>query len=453
MPKFSAARAMCASLLVALSAVSGAATKPAKSPASAVAPGIEQVQAITLANGMKVIVWADRDIPNIALYNWVRVGSRNEVAGITGLAHFFEHMMFNGTDKRTAGEFDRLMEGQGGSNNAFTSENVTVYQDWVPRTMLDLVFDLEADRLAHLAFDPKVIESERGVVYSERRLSVEDSNEGFLQEQVQATAFVAHPYQIPTIGWPADIQSWKIEDLQRFFKTYYAPNNCTLVLAGDVTAAEVFALARRYLEPIPRQAAPPPIRTTEPEQLGEKRVSVQRDAQTPLLYYAYKSVPANDPMVPAIELLMIALTEGNASRLHRLLVEERKLAIEIASDYVTGFDPGLAWLRLTLPQGADVAAVEKVLDAALEKVVREGISATELRRAKNLNATDFWKQLETIDGKAFLLGRTEVYAGDYRKLFELPAAYEKVTREEVQSAARLILQKNHRTVGVLEPAP
>jgi zinc protease len=180
---------------------------------------------------------------------------------------------------------------------------------------------------------------------------------------------------------------------------------------------------------------------------------VQREAQTPLLYFAYKSVPANDPMVPAIELLMIALTEGNASRLHRLLVEERKLAIEIASDYVTGFDPGLTWLRLTLPQGADVAAVEKELDAALEKVVREGISAAELRRAKNLNATDFWKQLETIDGKAFLLGRTEVYAGDYRKLFELPAAYEKVTREEVQSAAKLILQKNHRTVGVLEPAP
>jgi zinc protease len=411
MPKSFAVRASCATLLLMVSAASGAAAKPVKTAARALVPGI------------------------------------------TGLAHFFEHMMFNGTAKRAPGEFDRLMEAQGGSNNAFTSENVTVYQDWIPRAMLDLVFDLEADRLANLSFDPKVVESERGVVYSERRLSVEDSNEGFLIEQVQATAFVAHPYQIPTIGWPADIQSWKVSDLQKFFKTYYAPNNCTWVLVGDVNAAEVFALAKRYLEPIPAQAAPPPVRTTEPVQLGEKRVFVQRDAQTPLLYHAYKSVPANDPKVPAIELLMIALTEGNASRLHRLLVEQKHLAIEIGSDYVTGFDPGLTWLRLTLPQGADVPAVEKALDEALEKAVRDGISDAELRRAKNLNAAEFWKQLETIDGKAFLLGRTEVYEGDYRKMFDLPAAYERVTREEVQAAAKLLLQKAHRTVGVLEPAP
>src|SRR5687768_13259145 len=202
-------------MLVAGSAV--AATKPA--PAARV-PGADQVKATTLANGMKVIVWPDRDIPNVALYNWVRAGSRNEAPGITGLAHFFEHMMFNGTTRRKPGEFDRLMEAQGGSNNAFTSDDVTVYQDWLPRTAVELVFDLESDRLANLAFVPEVIESERGVVYSERRLRVEDNNMGFLTEQVQATAFVAHPYQFPTIGWPSDIQSWRMEDLRGFFRTY-----------------------------------------------------------------------------------------------------------------------------------------------------------------------------------------------------------------------------------------
>src|SRR5882672_686811 len=284
--------ALCLSLLTATIA---AAAKPAKPVPATRVPGLDQVQSLTLANGMKVIVWTDHDIPSVALYNWVRVGSRNEVSGITGLAHFFEHMMFNGTAKRSPGEFDRVMEAQGGSNNAFTSENVTVYQDWIPRSALDLVFDLESDRIANLSFDPKVVESERGVVYSERRLSVEDSNPGFLVEQVQATAFVAHPYQNPTIGWPADIQAWKIEDLQKFFKTNYAPNNCTLILAGDVSAEEVFALAKKYLEPIPRQEPPPPVRTTEPEQLGEKRVYVERHAQTPLLYIAYKSPAANDP--------------------------------------------------------------------------------------------------------------------------------------------------------------
>src|SRR3954471_12070696 len=202
---FSALVLSCAALTV------SAAPKPASSAPAARVPGLDQVKSTTLANGMKVIVWTDRDIPNVALYNWVRVGSRNEVSGITGLAHFFEHMMFNGTARRAPGEFDKSMEAQGGSNNAFTSENVTVYQDWFPRSALDLVFDLESDRLANLSFDPKVVESERGVVYSERRLSVEDNNQGFLVEQMQATAFVAHPYQIPTIGGRAATPTWTQE--------------------------------------------------------------------------------------------------------------------------------------------------------------------------------------------------------------------------------------------------
>jgi zinc protease len=446
MPKSSVIHALCACVL-SLSAISSAATKPA---APAKVPGIEQVKSTTLANGMKVIVWTDRDIPNVALYNWVRVGSRNEVPGITGLAHFFEHMMFNGTAKSAPGEFDRIMEAQGGSNNAFTSDNVTVYQDWIPRTALDLVFGLEADRLANLAFDPKVIDSERGVVYSERRLRTEDSNDGFLSEQVQATAFVAHPYQNPTVGWPADIQGWKLEDLQKFYKTNYAPNNCTLILVGDVSAEEGFAFAKKYLEPIPRQDPPPPVRTVEPEQLGEKRVYVQRDAQTPLLHYAYKSPAANDPQGPAINLLVSVLTEGDASRLHRLLVEEKKLAIEVTGTFQEGFDPGLTWLQLTLPEGANVGEVEKTLDAALDDVVAKGVTDAELARAKNLYAAAFWKQIATINGKAMLLGSFDVFEGDYRKLFDSPAVYDKVTREDVQKAAALVLQKNHRTVGVLE---
>jgi zinc protease len=452
MSKYSLGWALAGCVLLGLNVSAGVAAKPAKPPATRV-PGLEQVQSITLANGMKVIVWTDRDIPNIALYNWVHVGSRNEVPGITGLAHFFEHMMFNGTSKRAPGEFDRLMEAQGGSNNASTSDNMTIYMDWIPRTALDLVFDLESDRLANLAFDPKIIESERGVVYSERRLRTEDSNEGFLAEQVQATAFVAHPYQFPTVGWPADIQGWTIEDLQTFFKTNYAPNNCTLVLVGDVSAEEVFALAKKYLEPIPRQAPPPKVRTTEPEQLGEKRVLVERNAQTPLLYVAYKSPAANDPQGPAINLLMSILAGGDSSRLHRLLVEEKKIAIAVGATFQEGFDPGLSWIQLTLPEGANPAEAEKTLDAALDLVVAQGVTEAELTRAKNQYAASFWKQLATIDGKAELLGSFELYEGDYKKLFDSPAVYEKVTREDLQKAAALVFQKNHRTVGLLQSPP
>jgi zinc protease len=429
------------------------AAKPAKPAPVPKVPGAADVKSLTLTNGMKVIVWTDRDIPNVALYNWVRAGSRNEYPGITGLAHFFEHMMFNGTSKRTPGEFDRVMEAQGGSNNATTSDNVTIYMDWIPRSALDLVFELEADRLQNLSFDPKVIESERGVVYSERRLRTEDSNEGFLAEQVQATAFVAHPYQFPTIGWPADIQSWKLEDLQRFFKTYYAPNNCTLILVGDVSAEEGFALAKKWLEPIPRQEPPPPVRTTEPEQVGEKRVVVERDAQQPLLQVAYKSPAANDSQGIALNLLMTVLTEGNSSRLHRLLVEEKKLAIDVSGYFAEGFDPGLSWFFLTLPEGGDVAAVEKALDAALEQVVREGVTDAELTRAKNLGDANFWSTLATIDGKANLLGSYEVYEGDYQRLFDHPARYAAVSRADLQKAAAAVLQTKHRTVGVLKPVP
>lgn len=217
-------------------------------------PGANEVRSATLANGMQIIVWPDHDIPNVALYNWVHVGSRNEAPGITGLAHFFEHMMFNGTSTRAQGEFDQVLEANGARNNAFTSDDVTVYQDWFPRSALETVFQLEADRLQNLAFDPKVVESERDVVYSERRLRVDDSHQGRLQEQVQATAFLAHPYGIPTIGWPSDIRSWTIDDLKKFFSTYYAPNNCTLVLVGDVEPDQVIALAQKYSNPSPSRS-------------------------------------------------------------------------------------------------------------------------------------------------------------------------------------------------------
>jgi zinc protease len=426
---------------------------PAANATSPAVPGRDAVRAATLANGMRVIVWPVHDIPNVALYNWVRAGSRNEAPGITGLAHFFEHMMFNGTTRRQPGEFDRLMEAQGGANNAFTSDDVTVYQDWFPHGALDLVFDLESDRIANLAFVPAVIESERGVVSSERRLRVEDSNPGFLGEQVQAAAFVTHPYRFPTIGWPADIQAWQCADLQEFFKTYYAPNNLTLVLAGDLVPERVFELARKYFEPIPRQAPPRPVGVSEPEQLQERVLVVRRKAQTPLLQYAYKAPAAADSRAPAVNLLLSILVDGDASRLHRSLVEDQRVAIEVSGHWQEGFDPGLLWLYLTLPEGSDSDEVRELLDAELADVGANGVTAAELSRAKNLTAAAFWKKLATIDGKAQLLGEYEIFHGDWAKLFDAPAQFEKVTLEDIHAVAREILDPKRRTVGVLLPSP
>src|SRR5499433_3246373 len=171
------------------------------------------VKTHTLNNGMKILVQEDHSIPNVALYIFYRIGSRNERPGTTGLSHFFEHMMFNGAKKYGPKQFDVVLEANGGSNNAYTTRDLTVYQDWFPRSALELIFDLEADRIADLSFDPKVIESERGVVSSERRTSVDANNFGILFEQLFATAYTAHPYQWPVVGWPSDIENWTMEDL------------------------------------------------------------------------------------------------------------------------------------------------------------------------------------------------------------------------------------------------
>jgi zinc protease len=413
--------------------------------------GRDQITQVTLSNGMQVLIWPDHDIPNVALYNFVKVGSRNEVVGKTGLAHFFEHMMFNGTTRRAPGEFDRIMEAAGGSNNAYTSEDVTVYEDWFPRGALDTVLELEADRLQNLAFAPEVVESERGVVYSERRLRVEDDNESRLAEQVQATAFLAHPYGIPVIGWPSDIKSWRPADLQQFFTTHYAPNNCTLVLVGDVKADEVLALAGKYLEPIPAQAPGEALRTVEPEQQGERRVTLQASVQTPLLQFAYHSPAVNSADMPALELLLRILVDGESSRLHQALVERDELVISVNGDVMRGFDPGLLWFYLSLPAQADVTAVEQAFDTELQRVREHGVTDQEIAKARNIVLSEFWQQLATINGKTAALGHYAVFHGDYHKLFTMPDVYTRVTAQELQTLAQTLLVNGNRTVGVLLP--
>ncbi len=406
----------------------------------------------TLANGMKVVVWPDHDIPSVAHYTWFRVGGRNEYPGITGLAHYFEHMMFNGTATLAPGEFDRTMEASGGANNAYTSNDVTVYQDWYPASALDTIFRLEADRMANLDFDPDVVESERGVVYSERRTSVDNDNFGALMEQVQATAYVAHPYQFPVIGWPSDIENWSAQDLKDFYTTYYAPNNAVMFVVGDVEPARVFALAEKYFGAIPAQPEPAPVTTVEPEQQGERRVVLTRPAQTPMLQMAWHSGAANAADMPALEVLMTLLATGDSSRLHQVLVEQKQLAISVGSYIHQGFDPGLTWIYAVLPPGGDTARLEREISQQLERIAARGVSTAEIQKARNVLVADYWRAIATISGKAQALGTYEIFHGDYRKLFGAPDAWEAVTAADVQAVADRIFQPSNRTVGVLVPA-
>lgn len=421
-----------------------------EAPAGASTPA--EIRSLVLDNGLKIIVWPDHDIPNVAMYNYVRAGGRNEYPGITGLSHFFEHMMFLGTESMEPGEFDRTMEAAGGANNAYTSSDVTVYQDWFPRSALEVIFEIEADRLENLQIYEEAVNAERQVVYSERRTSVDDNNFFKLYEQMNATAYVAHPYQFPVIGWPSDIENWTIEDLRDYYVTYYAPNNRTMIFTGDVTPEEVFELSEEYFAPIPAQAEPPPIRTVEPEQQGTRRVEVLAAAQTPLLHIAFHAGSATDPETLPLSLLLNILVGGESSRLHRTLVEEEELALDVNGFQDEGFDPGLAYFYLTLPPGGDVERVERRLLEELQKVATEGVSEAELTKARNIVLADFWRGLATINGKASALGQYEVFLGDYELLFDVPAQTESVTVGDLQAAAAIFRAEN-MTVGVLRPAP
>jgi zinc protease len=242
-----------------------------------------------------------------------------------------------------------------------------------------------------------------------------------------------------------------LEDLQAFYRTYYAPNNLTLALAGDVDPERAIALARRFFEPIPAQAPPPAVRAVEPEQLCERRLSIRRKAQTPLLQFAYKAPRAADPRAPAVNLLLSALVEGDASRLHRALVEDRQLAIEVGGHWQEGFDPGLLWLSLILPEGADPEEARAALDAELAAVAADGVTVAELERARNLATAGLWKKLATIDGKAQLLGEYEVFHGDWAQLFDAPARLAEVSAGQLRGVAAEILDDRRRTLGVLVP--
>jgi zinc protease len=359
-------------------------------------------------------------------------------------------MMFNGAKKYGPKQFDIQMEKAGGSNNAYTSRDVTVYTDWFPSTALELMFDMEADRIANLNFDPKIVESERGVVYSERRTSVDNNPFGALYEQLNAAAYIAHPYQWPVIGWASDIESWTMDDLKAHYRMGYAPNNCVVVVTGDVSVAEILALAKKHFEPIPRQDPPPPVRTKEPEQLGERRVTLVRPAALPLVFVSFHAVNGTHADVPALEVLDAILTEGRSSRLYRALVDTQ-LALNVGANMQWSLDPGQYIVNMQVRAGVKPGDAEKALYAQLGKVAKEGVTAAEVEKARNQLLVAFYSQLRTIAGKANTIGRYEVFRGGWRNLASATAEYDKVTPEDVRRVAAKYLTEKNRTVATLIP--
>jgi len=410
----------------------------------------DDVKTFTLKNGMKFLIVEDNSIPNANMYMFYKVGSRNEYQGITGLSHFFEHMMFNGAKKYGPKKFDQTMEFNGGANNAYTTENVTVYTNWFPSTATEVIFDLEADRISSLSIDPKMVESERGVVLSERSTGLENSPWRLLFETTQGVAFLEHPYHWPVIGYEDDMKNWKQADLERYFKTYYAPNNCVTVISGNIKFEEIKKLAAKYIEPIPAQPVPPKVNIVEPPQTGERRVMLQKDVATPYIGISWHVPAAKDEDYYALTLLGDILTSGKSSRLYSSLVDKKQLATQVFNNFGESFDPTLFIIAAITAKNVNENDLEKAIYEELEKIKAGGITENELQKVKNQKLMEFYGQVETINGKSNNIGTYEVFFGDYKKMFDAPAAFNKVTIDDIKKVASKYFTKNNRTVGVLK---
>jgi zinc protease len=417
-------------------------------PASA-----DTVRAATLPNGLRVLLLEDHRSPIVSFQMWYRVGSRNEHRGATGIAHFLEHMMFKGTPTHGARQFARLIEENGGRDNAFTSKDVTSYFVDIAADKLDLVIELEADRMHNLLLDPKEIASEREVIIEERRTRTEDDPGGFLGEEVSSIAFKAHPYGVPIIGWVEDIKRITPAEIRAFYRTYYTPNNAIVVAVGDFKASEVLEKIRRRFGPIPRAPDPPGMLAVEPPQNGERRVVVTREAQLPIVYVGFHVPNQQSNDAPALELLSVVLSGGRASRLYKNLVYQRQLALEAGGDYpYFSLDPDLFWFWGTPMPGQTPETMEKALLEEMERLKKESVTDEELTRAKNQVESSFVFEEDSVHRRASLLARFELIGG-YALMERYVERLRSVTAADLMRVARAYFQGYRKSVGILIPRP
>ena len=411
----------------------------------------DRVVTATLDNGLRVLLLEDSRSPIVTVQVWYRVGSRNEHRGATGIAHFLEHLMFKGTPSHGPKQFARLVEENGGQDNAFTSQDVTSYYVDIAADKLDLVIDLEADRMQNLLLDPKEINSERQVVIEERRTRTEDDPGGFLGEEVGSIAFKSHPYGAPIIGWMEDIKRITPDEIRAFYKTYYVPNNAIVVAAGALRAEDALEKIKRRFGRIPRGKVPPPVLAVEPPPIGERRVLVKKQAELPIVYMAWHVPNHRSDDSVALEVLSTILSGGRASRLYRDLVYQRQLALEAGGDnsYFSA-DPSLFWFWATPMPGQTPEKLETELSAHMERLKKEPVTDEELARAKNQIEAAFVYQEDSIHQRASLMARFELIGG-YATKDAFLAKVRAVTADDLMRVARTWFDPDKKSVGVLLP--
>ena len=425
----------------------------AVSPFHCLAKSIDlAVQRDSLENGLQILLLREPTVPAVSYYTCYRVGSRNERPGITGISHFVEHMMFNGAKRYGPKEFDEILESNGGTSNAYTTNDVTFYFEDVPSDKIELAVDLDSDRMESLAFAPSSVDAELGVVREERRVSTDNDLAGKMEEELYAAAFKASPYQWPVVGWMGDLMRITRQDAVEYFKSYYVPNNATIVVVGDFDPRETLSLIRRYYANIPPG---PPVREpvdSEEEQIGERRIRIEKEAQLPAVMVGYhvSSVESQDAFT--LDVLRAILAKGESSRLYRRLVDEEQMALSVSASYNWSIDPGLFYFHVEMKPERMPEEAEAVLYEELQRLCKEPVSERELKKARNLLKADLFRWLKTNNGKADAIGFLEVVFGDWRELGAIVDIYEVISAKDVQRVAEKYFGEKNRTVVTLVPA-
>ncbi len=410
------------------------------------------VERYRLDNGLQVLLQPDTSAPVLCFETWFAVGSRHEKLGKTGLAHLLEHLMFNETSHHPHGEYDRLLEAAGAENNAATYLDWTYYMVNAPSEALPLVIELESDRMQHLVLREDHVARERDVVANERRQTVDDDVDGKLNELLYTNSFSRHAYRFPTIGTMADIQGLTTDDCRRFYETYYAPNNATLVVVGDVDTEAVIGLIEEAYGHMAHVDIPEESPCAEPLRERPTEVSATLPSATAKLAVAYPSPAMSSADHVVLELVNEVMFGGRASRAHRKLVHDMECAQDVYA-YVGPFrDPSLYEMHVTARQGVGSQQLLAGIDEVLDSLQRCPITAADLRRARSRLELDALQGMDSVTGRAEQIGFCEVVLGDPGALFDRLGAYAAVTPERAMTVAQKYLRTERRTVVQIEPA-
>ena len=419
---------------------------------------LAQVHEYKLDNGMKVLVKEDHRAPVVVSQIWYKVGASYEHNGITGVSHVLEHMMFKGTPKHPAGEFSKVIAEHGGRENAFTGRDFTAYFQQLEKSRLPISFEMEADRMRNLTLPLDHFNKERDVVKEERRMRTEDKPRSLTHEQFMATAFTSSPYHHPIIGWMNDLDNMTVEDLRDWYQKWYAPNNATLVVVGDVKADEVFALAKQHFAAIQPGKIPAIKPRVEPAQTGERRITVRKPAKLPYMLMGYK-VPTlktaeQEWEVYALEMLAGVLSGSDSSRFPKRLVRGQQIAAGVDVGYNPYSMYGELFVIDATPVGKNsLTEIEQAINQQLELIKTEKVSAVELDRIKAQVVAGKVFEKDSVFYQAMQMGTLETVGLGWQRMEEYSEKIKQVTPEQIQQVAKKYLVKDQLTVAILDPLP